>query len=79
MQGIPGLLRQRARLSTGAMKLTCDMNEAYLLVHRVMADAMRTGARSEGELNFALAAQFEQMNGVAGSADIRRTCGLPKE
>lgn len=61
MRTISALLGEGDRLAVGAHVLTCDINEARLLVHRVMADAMRTGADSDAELTLALAVQFRHM------------------
>lgn len=66
MQIMSALLRRGARLSGCARELTNDTNEAYLLVHRVMAEAMHTGADSDDELNISLTRHFACMRLAPG-------------
>lgn len=49
------LLRQKSALFRSAVEQTCDVNEAYLVVHGVMANALRRVGNVEHDLGAALA------------------------
>lgn len=53
------LLEQRSALCRTAVKQPRDVNEAYLVVHGVMADALDRGVGADGDLGVAMAAALE--------------------
>ena len=59
MTSISGLLRQKSALYRLAVKQTCDVNEAYLVVHGVMARALSGVGDAEHDLGAALASALE--------------------
>lgn len=59
MTPIAKLLKQGPGLCRSALAQTHDVNEAYLLVHNVMAGALRRVCGPESDLAAALAAALE--------------------
>lgn len=55
MTPIARLLRQKPRLCLHAFEQTGDLNEAYLLVHEVMTNALRHADGPEQDLGSAMA------------------------
>jgi hypothetical protein len=52
-------LRQKSALYQRAVEQTCDVNEAHLLVHRVMAGALSRVGEAEYDLGAALTSALE--------------------
>jgi hypothetical protein len=59
MTSISSLLRQKSALYRRAVEQTCDVNEAYLVVHGVMARALSVAGDAEHDLGAALASVLE--------------------
>jgi hypothetical protein len=59
MTTISGLLRQKTALYRRAVEQTCDVNEAYLVVHGVMARALSGVGEADRDLGAALASALE--------------------
>lgn len=59
MTSISGLLKQKSALYRRAVEQTCDVNEAYLVVHSVMARALGGGGDADRDLGAALASALE--------------------
>jgi hypothetical protein len=59
MRSNAGLLKQKSALYRRAVEQTCDVNEAYLVVHGVMARALSGVGDAEHDLGAALASALE--------------------
>jgi hypothetical protein len=59
MTSISRLLRQKTALYRRAVEQTCDVNEAYLVVHGVMAYALSGVSGADHDLGAALASALE--------------------
>jgi hypothetical protein len=59
MKSISGLLRQRSALYRRAVEQTCDVNEAYFVVHGVLARALSGVGDADRDLGAALASALE--------------------
>jgi len=72
MTPITLLLRQKPTLCSYALAQTADLNEAHLLVHGVMTNALRLVSGSEQDLapamTLALNARADRLAALAASA-----------
>ncbi len=64
------LLKQRSALSKRAVEATSDVNEAYLIVHQVMARAISRVSEHDSDLGPSLGVALDKRAAQARNASV---------